>query len=530
MIKVFLILALILTRLVGINWGYPYLFHPDENNITASVLQLNCSHFSVFNLKECFNPHFFAYGHLYSYLGRTLLPLVSLIVSSGQYTPLAGSLSLRLISSISSVLTGLVLYLFFKREFKRESLALIGLFLYIFTPVFIQLAHFGTTESILIFLFTLSLYFRRNFYLTGFLIGLSSAIKISSITLMIIPLVQMLVTFKRSGIVLGIKHLFWAGFISLTVFLLFTPHYWLNFPSFLSSFIYESSVASGKLPVFYTGQFRDALPFIYETVHVFPYAVGLPVLLMAVIGLLLSLRYRRFELLFIFLVLFSYQTLLYAKWTRFYIYLYPLFIYFSLYFVARLLRFGSIYVKLLVLAILICHSFLGLAFFSIYLKPDPRIEAGRFMKSKVNSQTRVVSESANVVDIPNLNLSVNHHNYFLYDIQTNLILRKSVFDSLDKAEYVVVDSRRVFHNYSCFWFENRFLKYLPCRAEQDFPDINRYSRELLNSQKFKRIKTESNYPSIGSFEWMDENAEETITVFDHPVVRIYQRNSGFLEK
>ena len=72
-----LFLLLFYTRFINIGWGLPYPMHPDERNMANAIQTLNCK-FSIFNfqfsnLRECFNPHFFAYGQFPLYLGYLIV-------------------------------------------------------------------------------------------------------------------------------------------------------------------------------------------------------------------------------------------------------------------------------------------------------------------------------------------------------------------------------------------------------------------------------------------------------------------------
>jgi len=517
-----LILCLMVTRLVGLNWGFPYLFHPDENNITSSLLQLSCSQFSLSQLANCFDPHFYAYGEIYTHLGRLTSWLISPFVSSGMLTPMSASLALRSISALSSILTGLLIYRWILKEFKENSLAWIGLLLYIFTPVFIQFAHFGTTESLLILLFVALLYYRKSFYFVGLIVGLSSAIKISSMVLLIIPVIQLILA--KLSVRSKFRLLTIIGLIALVTFILLTPHYWLNFSDFYSSLVYEASVASGKLPVFYTKQFSSTIPIIYALFTVFPPALGIPLLFLGIVGYLVGMKQKRLEYLVITGSLFLYQSLFYVQWTRFYLYIYPLFIYFAVLTIAKLNNTRFRLRHALIAIFLVAHVFSGIGYFSIYLKNDTRIMAGQFLSTVVAKKTPIISESANVVDIPGLGSLPKHKSYFLYDLDTNSSLATEVMRSLKMAKYVVVDSRRVFRNYTGYYFSNNVLHFNPSNPWQAHsPAITAYYQEVFNPQKFELLQTFSSYPGIGPWRWIDENSEETFTVFDHPVVRVYQR-------
>ena len=65
-----LFLVLVYSRFVGLDWGLPYPMHPDERNMATAIQSLNCG---ISNFKECFNPHFFAYGQFPLYLGYLIV-------------------------------------------------------------------------------------------------------------------------------------------------------------------------------------------------------------------------------------------------------------------------------------------------------------------------------------------------------------------------------------------------------------------------------------------------------------------------
>ena len=62
-----------------------------------------------------------------------------------------------------------------------------------------------------------------------------------------------------------------------------------------------------------------------------------------------------------------------------------------------------------------------------------------------------------------------------------------------------------------------------------YPLLNQYYKKLFNGEAgFVEIAEFTSYPRIQIFgktlfEFPDESAEETWTVFDHPVIRIYKR-------
>lgn len=491
-----LLLILLITRFFGLDWGAPYFFHPDENNIATALLNLSCP--DLTDLKNCFEPGFYAYGQLYLYLGKLLMVFIN-----------QPNLSLRILSSVSSVLTGIVFYFLIRRDFKSKKAALIGLLVFCFTPIFIQLSHFGTTESFSILLFTLALYYRQSFLILGFLIGLLAATKVSNFILLVMPFFSFYFYWHK------IRPLISSILIAVLVFIIFSPHYFLNFPLFYKSMQYEIAVATGVLPVFYTQQFVGTTPILFQIVKILPYAVGPLLMVLSFVGLLSQIKDRKYYLPLLFLLLFLHSGFTFAKWTRFLALTYILIVYFGVYglaLIAKRMR-GR---QLLLWVILLIQVVSGLLFFRLYFSSDTRILANQWIEKNIKPETMVITEAANVVDLPFDRSRYQVSSFFLYDLDKNEELKKIVFTKLNQAEYVIVPSRRVFANYTCFEFaKNEVKRKDNCDLDKAYPQINRYYQTLFLSKKFRLVKT---------FAFRnDEKAEETFTVFDHPTVRIYKR-------
>ncbi|PJE66490.1 hypothetical protein COU93_04045, partial [Candidatus Shapirobacteria bacterium CG10_big_fil_rev_8_21_14_0_10_36_6] len=145
--KIIIIMAIlsIFTRFYGLNWNSGYFSHPDENNMATALSQLSST-----NL----NPHFFAYGQFPLYLGYFSLKLINIpnTFSNSIYT-------LRLYSAFFSLLLLYFGYLLVKILFQSSVLSALFTLLLIFSPGLIQISHFGTTESLLSFIFIVNLYF-----------------------------------------------------------------------------------------------------------------------------------------------------------------------------------------------------------------------------------------------------------------------------------------------------------------------------------------------------------------------------------
>ena len=70
------------------------------------------------------------------------------------------------------------------------------------------------------------------------------------------------------------------------------------------------------------------------------------------------------------------------------------------------------------------------------------------------------------------------------------------------------------------------------KREQTYPNQQIYYKQVFDQSRFIQTAKVSSYPRLEIFgikliEFPDEFAEETWTVFDHPVVRIYKKTGPF---
>ncbi len=549
----FLLGILILTRITNIGWGLPLPMHPDERNMAVALQNLYCPPFELstilnFNhfllwLKNCYNPHFYAYGQLPLYLSLILLNLIHFIVKHPDLTLTytEAVLSLRTISLLTNILNFYFLIKIVRLFHPQKNWRfLLSLSTFVFVPFFIQYAHFGTTESLLMFFYTVIVYLclkimldrslsKKNVFFLGLLSGLSLGTKISSL----IFLIPVLITFS-------LKHKTWREkFISqlmvliyaLLFFFISSPHNFLNLAEFLSSINYETAVATGRIKVFYTYQFQNSLPIIFQFFKIFPYSLGWPLFILSLFGFIFT-SWKDKKNLILKISIISYfliNAFLYVKWTRFLAPIFPLMLVLSVIF---LIKIKSNFLYLLILFISILP---GMAFFSIYRNDDIRIISSQWIFKHLENNAFILSETANVVDIPftideTRGKKFNYLSFNFYDLDNNYALQANLDQYLKKADYIIVPSRRIISNYTCFLNKND-LSYNKKRCQEiskKYPLLQNYYQNLLYSGKYQLIKTFSNFPKIEIFgktllEFPDEKAEETWTVFDHPVIRIYKK-------
>ena len=545
-------------RLVGLDWGLPYPMHPDERNMAVAVQQLSCEvEIEKFDLQECFNPYFFAYGQFSLYLSYILIWVVKGFTEFGKIVISFNEavIALRLISAFSSIFSAIIILEILKIINKREKFW--WWLIVIFSPFFIQFAHFGTTESLLMFFYLLLIYlaflffekkikFKKFIFFTSIVFGLSLATKVSSFVYFFLPIFIIFFT-KGKNFYQKIFYFIYFLACSLFFFLFFSPHNFISWQDFISSLKYESEVALGRILVFYTQQFDHSLPIFFQFFKIIPFALGF-IGVLGLIGFLKIIFENKKDkklvfLFYAFLIYFLPNAFIFTKWTRFLVPIFPLILIFGI------LVLEEIKIFLIKFLVIFLSLILGFSYLSIYQRPDVRFSSSEWIFKNIPQNSYILSETANVVDIPILNpksksfnqdLNKNYKiiSFNFYDLDKNEELKKELKYHLNRADYIFVPSRRIFANYTCFWpaNKNHFFNYLSydkyrCdRLKKEFPLLNQYYENLFSGRLgFKKVAEFSSYPKISFFgktlfEFPDEEAEETWTVFDHPVIRIYKRD------
>jgi hypothetical protein len=495
---ILIIIFAFLSRFIGLYWGNGNFFHPDENNMATAISGL-----SITDL----NPHFFAYGQFPLYLA-----FFSLFPFTGNHPSFSASiLALRFWSAVFSLI-----YLFFAFKigqtlFKKNNSALIFLILLIFSPGLIQLAHFGTTESILCSVFMANLYYSikiltqprlTNFLLAALFIGIGLGSKITAI-FFITPLIFATIFTQKTRLPAS-RYLYFFIYLltSFFLFLLLSPYNWINFSVFLSTLKYETAVATGAIEVFYTRQFLFTPPYLFQFIKIFPYASGVFIFIFSFFGFVSFIKKipgnfkNWFIILFSSLIYFLYFGSILAKWTRFIAPIFFIFPLFTTLFLDRLKTFFKI-------SLMLFCCLPGFVFWLNYLRPDIRLLAAADINHRLPAGSSVLSESGNVFPLP-LSTDFKVADFDFYNLDFNQDNQNRLNNLVSQTDYILVPSRRIFKNQT-----------LPL-----FPQSGRYYQQLFDGNLgFKLNKI---YQPLDLF-LNPENAEETWSVFDRPTLRLFQR-------
>jgi 4-amino-4-deoxy-L-arabinose transferase-like glycosyltransferase len=500
-----LILLSVFTRFVKLDWGNGYFFHPDENNMATSLSQLK---------PHDLNPRFFAYGQFPLYLGYFTLSAMALPNNFPN-----SIFMLRFWSAVFSLLSLLFFFLIARKLFSHR-IAVFALLLSVFSPGLIQISHFGTTESLLVFAFISAIYFSlkiidhpaklSNYLLASIVIGISLSSKISALIFFLPLIFAVLMSIPKStrkiSIIINTLFLF---IFSFALLLIFSPYNILAKTEFLSTLNYETGVAMGKIRVFYTNQFRYSIPYLFQMLKVFPYISGIPQFLLSAVGVVYFYKYflksnqtlQKYWMLILVpsLIYFLYFGQLFVKWTRF---VSPVFLIIPLFAAFTL---STIKRSPLQLIILIICCLPGIYFLNLYLNPDIRILGSGWFEQNIPPRSKVLSEAGNVIDFPLSRQNYNIVNFDFYGLDNDLKSPLNLVNQISQSDYIIVPSRRVFKN----------------QSTSDFPYSKNYYTNLFNGNLgFTEIKQFTPHTDL----LLDpENAEETWSVFDRPTIRIYKK-------
>lgn len=521
-------------RFTNLNWDSYLAFHPDERNIAWAVTRI---HFF-----DQMNPKFFAYGGLPIYLYRAIAEAVAFIAKDASWLAEWGKIAV-LGRYISAILSTISLYLSYRvgTLFFSPAVGLLTALLLAFSPWAIREAHFATTETSLVFfllvLLLLSYHYVKNptrytAIKIGYMLGLAIGAKTTSLLFALIPLTAyVLVLFQktaknRAGRI--IKFVI-NGFLCLataeTIFLLVSPYTLLDWGHFKESMQYETGVALGNLSVPYTLQFLHTKPYLYQ-LETMLWQAG-PMAVIGIIGLLiLIISIFQTALQSIGLLIFLIFPLIYGVWSgswyaKFARYTVPFLPFATIAAAWLVVKSLELFKKkkflfslglFVYLIIGLFHALWGVANWTIYLRPQTRIEASRWIYEHVPTSAMLYSEHWN--DGLPVGLTDEPHPGYTRDTLTvyepdNEAKLTYYLEKLTQGDFIILSTRRI-------WATMPYLK-------QKYPITSLFYEKLLNgSLGYKEVATFTAYPSLFGITINDDASEESVQVFDHPTVLIFQ--------
>ena len=525
--KKILLLIIILggfLRFYGVNWDSYGAYHPDERNISWAVTRIR--------FFDQMNPKFFAYGGLPIYVYRALGEGVVAITHNPQWLSDWGRIAVvgRYVSATLSTISILLIYLvgaaYFSPEVGILSAALIAI-----SPWAFQQAHFDTTETMLVFfLLMMTLIGRQLFHkltypnvlLLGVVWGLAMAAKTTGVLFGIIPLSAIWFGHDPKKFTKKILSTFLLGAIAALVFFCFSPYTLIDLTHFRESMTYESGVALGRFTVPYTLQFFHTAPYLYQ-IETMLWQAG-PLVIVGLIGLLVLIIYnlRSTVSFLIFPILyFGWVGSWFAKFNRYNVPFLPFATIAAAWFMMTTLKkipkksFYWFIGVLVYWSIGLFTVWWGLANFSVYLRPQTRLTATEWIYTHIPAGAKIYTEHWNdglPLDVQN---GILYHRELLtvYD-QDNAAKKIYYADKLAAGDFIILSTRRIWAT-------------MPELGEK-YPLTKLFYRRLLNGTLgYTEAATFTSYPQRFGVTVNDDYAEESLQVFDHPTVRIFQNTEHF---
>lgn len=515
--KKFLILIIFLGaifRFTHINWDSFKALHPDERNISWAVTRIR--------FFDQLNPKFFAYGGLPIYLYRAMSEVALRVTGNHRWVEDWGYIAVigRCVSATLSTISILLIYLVGTAYF-TPAVGLVSAAFLAFSPWAIREAHFQTTETMLVFFILLLLLLAKKIttkriLLLGFVWGLAMAAKTTSLLFGIIPLSAILFSRKK------LLFTFLLCAAAALIFFIFSPYTILDLMHFRESMTYESGVALGRFMVPYTLQFFHTTPYLYQIQTMLWQAGPLVIAgLFGLIGLVIVALFKKKNHLVLFLIFpllyFGWVGSWFAKFNRYNVPFLPFVTlaaaWFCITFIKRFRITGHAFT-----AILLCVTYLwGLANWTVYLRPQTHFTATEWMFTHIPTGAIIYTEHWNdglPLDLPKA-IRYQRELLTVYD-EDNDAKKIYYADKLVAGDFIILSTRRIWAT-------------MP-RLGEKYPLTKLFYERLLNGTLgYKEVGTFTSYPQLFGFAVNDDSAEESVQVFDHPTVRIFQ-NTGHLSK
>ena len=555
-------------RLYRLNWDEFQHAHPDERHITwvatsiswpadSRVLfdplrtTLNPFRWPPSSSSDVGEPRAFTYGHFPLYLMAAAAQGLSHISSPADggtwadydHIQLVG----RAISALFDTLTILLVFLLAKELF-GEKAGLLAAAFQTFTVQHIQLSHFAAFDAIMATFVVMAVWLAvrgartgkaRHFLLAGAAAGLAIGSLVRSAPVLLpvalAPLVRLEME-RRQGrmdarrIWMLVGGAAGAVLIALLVFAITNPFAILDYQNFLKNIGEQGRMVRGAVDWPFTRQYRGTIPYLYQIEQQVRWAMGWPLGIAAFAGLAWAVwravrgRAAAGEYIMLAWVVpyFLINGAFMVKFMRYMVILTP---FLGLLGAALLTTLaerlaGTRWRRLgpaLIAVALAWTAAYALAFFTIYTRPHTWIQASRWIYENVPDGSVIAvehwdDELPKPLREPGMNSGAHGYQHItlpLYEEDTPAKY-EIIKTALQQADYIILASNRLYGS----------IPRLPKR----YPMTIAYYDLLFRGELgFELVKTFTSYPRLGPLVWVDDHADESFTVYDHPKPLIFKK-------
>jgi len=556
-------------RLYGINWDQGGLFHPDERAILFHVTDLSFPTGdldSLFSADSSLNPGWFPYGSFPLYLLKLTGYLAPPFLEDPSFTKLA--IMGRATSAIFDVVTIAFIYLVGARLFGKVA-GLLGASLIALSVLHIQQSHFFVTDIMLATFLIVSFFFLtramdrgtlKSFGLAALFFGLALATKASAAPFALAFVAAGLLYANRAGpdgtappgrVRQGAKGLVMAGAVTLVVLFIAQPYAFIDWGTFWGDVGEQSEMVRRIRDYPYTRQYVDTTPYLYQVKQLTVWGAGIPAGILLWAGLGFSLvatvwkRSRAHALMLSFVV--PYFLLTGSFEVKFLRYLLPITPFLAI-MAASLITWSVGWLKQrrwrlgrpqllygLFGLVMIVSLLYSVAYVRVYNRPHPATAASEWIRANAEPGATIVKEHWEE-GLPNLGgFRVHGLELELYNDDTTA-KRAHMVQRLTEADYLV-------------FYSNRLYATIP-RLPERYPMTSRYYEQLFAGELgFDLVHWESSYPNLFGVSLVDDSfarvdtpppealrdyeqttrswnlgwADESFTVYDHPLVLVFEK-------
>jgi YYY domain-containing protein len=519
-----LVLAIVVfaaaARLTQIAWDQHHFFHPDERAVAGAVMRLS---FKPLQL----NPQFFAYGSLPIYLDKLVTSALSyvdpaaagydsVILNGRRMTAVIGSLTVLLLIGIGS------------RLYDR-TVGLLAGFLLAACPLHLQNSRFLTVDVTLTFfvLLALSQMVRASldgraihFVLSGMALGFATASKFSAMPLFVPLGIAALHRWWVEGRFLPVAgRTMQAVVAALAAFALAQPYAILDYRAFIHDIFEQSQMVrtAGVFP--YTVQYMGTPKYWYELTQLVTWgmapALGVAAVWATVMRVGVAWRTRRAEewILLSWLAPFFLITGWFeVKFPRYLLPIYPIMILWAAEWLVRHYRRGGVLRRLAAPVVAAGTLAAAFAFMSIYTRPHTVVTASEWVYRHVPSGSTILSQHWDEgfpFALPNRSPAIYKVVEFGYYEADNPAKIQNLSTALAEADYIALQTKRLYGAVT--------------RAPQRFPLTTNYFYQLFAGDLgYTLVHEVASRPSLFGIEFPDEIGDESLSVYDHPKVLIFQ--------
>ena len=563
--KKFLLLILVIGaffRFFGINWDQNQHLHPDERFMTMVTQGISWpSSISQFfdTSSSPANPHnigypFYVYGTLPLFTVKAASQLISLDTYDGN--TLVG----RFISAGLDTLIIFLVFLITFHIFKKVLPAIFSALIYAAAVLPVQLGHFYAVDTFLVFFITLSFYFLirlisspkpfplREAILLGVCFGCALSSKITAALFYPIILIgifyKLFLTRKVTNIGLITLIISISAFITLRIL---QPYLFIGpispNPQVLDNWRQLKSFDNPD------NAFPPAVQWIKTPAFTFPLANLLlwgwgPVLgILVIFSSVFTFKYlKHYPSLLPALIwicgLFLYQCLQFAKPMRYFYPVYP-FLAIPAGFYLSLIwkKVNSLPLRIIILILVL---YWPVSFISIYMRPHSRVQASAWISQNIPSGSTLSCEYWDDCLPLNGNGAYRIIQYPLYDPDTSSKWQ-DVENRLGETDYLILSSNRLYGSITSvpekYPITSRFYNALfsgdlgfvkvaefTSRPNLPVPGIKFcLTPPFVNYGQIAKNTQECSLPGIS---FVDDYADESWTVYDHPKILIFKRNGS----